>query len=85
MTAVSKGLIVGGGIAGLASAVALQRAGVRCDVAEIGDLRPVGAGIGLGGRAPDALDELGIYDEVAATGSSLPSAATRPAAVKSPA
>jgi 2-polyprenyl-6-methoxyphenol hydroxylase-like FAD-dependent oxidoreductase len=72
MTAVSRGLIVGGGIAGLASAVALQRAGVQCDVAEIGDLRPVGAGIGLGGRAPDALEELGIYEEVAATGSPLP-------------
>lgn len=68
MTAVSKGLIVGGGIAGLASAVALQRAGVQCDVAEIGDLRPVGAGIGLAGRAPNALEELGVYDQVAATG-----------------
>jgi 2-polyprenyl-6-methoxyphenol hydroxylase-like FAD-dependent oxidoreductase len=72
MTAVSKGLIVGGGIAGLASAIALARAGVRCDVAEIGDLRPVGAGIGLGGRAPDALEELGVYEEVAATGQPLP-------------
>ncbi|MFD4600710.1 FAD-dependent monooxygenase [Streptomyces sp. NPDC058464] len=68
MTIVSKGLIVGGGIAGLSSAIALQQAGVQCDVAEIGDLRPVGAGIGLAGRAPDALDELGVYDQVVATG-----------------
>jgi 2-polyprenyl-6-methoxyphenol hydroxylase-like FAD-dependent oxidoreductase len=68
MTVVSKGLIVGGGIAGLASAIALQQAGVQCDVAEIGDLRPVGAGIGLAGRAPNALEELGVHDEVAATG-----------------
>ncbi len=68
MTAVSKGLIVGGGLAGLASAIALQRAGVQCDVAEIGDLTPIGAGIGLAGRAPNALDEIGVYNEVAATG-----------------
>ena len=68
MSFASRGLIVGGGIAGLASAIALRQAGVACDVAEIGDLRPVGAGIGLAGRAPNALDELGVYEEVAATG-----------------
>jgi 2-polyprenyl-6-methoxyphenol hydroxylase-like FAD-dependent oxidoreductase len=68
MERASKGLIVGGGIAGLSSALALQRVGVSCDVAEIGDLRPVGAGIGLAGRAPNALEELGVYEEVAATG-----------------
>jgi len=68
MTAVSKGLIVGGGVAGLAAAIALQRAGLQCDLAEIGDLRPVGAGIGIAGRGPNALEELGIYEEVAATG-----------------
>lgn len=71
LTADMKALIVGGGIAGLASAIALQRVGVECDVAEIGDLRPIGAGIGLAGRAPDALDELGVYEQVAATGQPL--------------
>lgn len=54
------GLIVGGGIAGLASAIALENVGVHCDVAEIGDLQPVGAGIGRAGRGPNALEELGI-------------------------
>lgn len=68
MASVSNGLIVGGGIAGLASAVALQRVGVHCDVVEIGDLAPIGASIGFAGRAPDALEELGIYDELFRTG-----------------
>ena len=68
MTFASRALIVGGGIAGLASAVALRQAGLEVDVAEIGDLRPVGAGIGLAGRAPNALDDLGVYEEVARTG-----------------
>jgi 2-polyprenyl-6-methoxyphenol hydroxylase-like FAD-dependent oxidoreductase len=67
MACVSKGLIVGGGIGGLASAIALQRIGVQCEVVEI-DMKPVGAGIGFAGRAPQALEELGIYDEVYATG-----------------
>ncbi|WP_395396174.1 FAD-dependent monooxygenase (plasmid) [Novosphingobium sp. BL-8A] len=67
MACVSKGLIVGAGIGGLASAIALQRIGVQCDVVEI-DRRPVGAGIGFAGRAPQALEALGIYDEVYATG-----------------
>ena len=68
MVAVAHGLIVGGGIAGLASAIALEQIGVHCDVAEIGDFGTVGAGIGIAGRAPNALQELGVYDEVAATG-----------------
>ena len=67
MTCVSKGLIVGGGIAGLAAAIALQRCGVQCHVVDL-DMKPIGAGIGFAGRAPQALEELGIYDEVYATG-----------------
>lgn len=67
MKSVSRALIVGGGIAGLASAIALQRVGVQCEVIEIGDLTPVGASIGIAGRAPNALDELGVYDRLAAT------------------
>lgn len=71
MPCVSNGLIVGGGIAGLASAIALEQIGIDCDLVELGDLRPVGAGIGIAGRGPNALVELGVYDEVVATGSSL--------------
>lgn len=67
MPCVSNGLIVGGGIGGLAAAIALQQIGVQCDVVEI-DAKPVGAGIGFAGRAPQALEALGIYEEVYATG-----------------
>ncbi|MCA0243466.1 MAG: FAD-dependent monooxygenase [Proteobacteria bacterium] len=63
----SKGLIVGGGIAGLGAAIALARAGVQCDVVELGEA-PAGASLSLSGRAADALDELGIYDECLASG-----------------
>lgn len=54
-------LIIGGGIAGLASAIALQKAGIQCDVIEIGET-PVGASISISGRACEALDELGVYE-----------------------
>ena len=67
MACVSKGLIVGGGIAGLSTAIALEQTGIHCDVVEIAD-GPVGAGMSLSGRVIDVLDELGIYDECYATG-----------------
>ncbi|WP_321854129.1 FAD-dependent monooxygenase [Paraburkholderia tropica] len=66
MACVSKGLIVGGGIAGLSAAIALERVGVHCDVVEIGE-KPVGAAISLTGRATEALAELGVYEECYAT------------------
>ena len=67
MACASNALIVGGGIAGLSAAVALARVGVHCDVVEIADA-PLGASLGLSGRAAEALDELGVYDECHDTG-----------------
>jgi naringenin degradation protein FdeE len=67
MACVSSALVVGGGIAGLSAAVALARAGVECDVVELADA-PLGASLALSGRAAEALDELGVYDECYATG-----------------
>jgi 2-polyprenyl-6-methoxyphenol hydroxylase-like FAD-dependent oxidoreductase len=61
MACVSTALIVGGGIAGLSAAVALGRVGVRCDVVEIAD-SPLGASLGVSGRATEALEDLGVYD-----------------------
>ena len=61
MACVSKALIIGGGIAGLSSAIALARVGVQCDVVELAD-QPLGASLGISGRAAEALDELGVYD-----------------------
>jgi 2-polyprenyl-6-methoxyphenol hydroxylase-like FAD-dependent oxidoreductase len=62
MACVSTALIVGGGIAGLSAALALGRVGVHCDVVEIADT-PLGASLGVSGRAAEALEELGVYDE----------------------
>ena len=63
MACVSTALSIGGGIAGLSAAIALTRKGVRCDVVELADA-PLGASLGISGRAAQALDELGIYDQV---------------------
>ncbi|KAJ0967527.1 hypothetical protein J5N97_024444 [Dioscorea zingiberensis] len=54
-------VIVGGGIAGLATAVALRRVGFKCLVLErAAELRAAGAAIGLFPNAFKALDSLGV-------------------------
>lgn len=60
MTA-KQALIIGGGIGGLAAAVALQRAGLAVTVCErVPELREAGAGITLWSNAVKALDKLGL-------------------------
>lgn len=71
MACISKALIVGGGIAGLSAAIALSRAGVQCDVVEVGASLG-GASIGITGRAADALGELGVYDACFAASTPFP-------------
>lgn len=67
MACASTALIVGGGIGGLAAAVALARVGVKCDVVELADA-PLGASLAFSGRAAQALDELGVYERSHDTG-----------------
>jgi 2-polyprenyl-6-methoxyphenol hydroxylase-like FAD-dependent oxidoreductase len=58
-------VVVGGGIGGLASAVALRSAGWEVQVLERSDeLREVGAGISLWPNALRALDLLGVGDRI---------------------
>ena len=71
MGCASTALIVGGGIAGLATAIALTRVGVRCEVVEKGNPKE-GASLGISGRAADAIAELGIYDLVHKAGKPFP-------------
>lgn len=53
--------IIGGGIAGLTTALALERSGMRATVYEAApELRPVGAGLGLAANAVKAFDVLGL-------------------------
>ncbi len=67
MACISTALIVGGSIAGMNAAIALAQAGVQVDVVELAH-EPMGASLAFSGRAAMALVELGIYDEVHATG-----------------
>jgi FAD-dependent urate hydroxylase len=65
-------VIVGGGIGGLTSAIALQRAGHRVRIFDqVRELRPVGAGISLWSNGVKVLNELGLGDRVAAMGGDM--------------
>lgn len=64
---VDKVLVVGGGVAGLAAAAALAGKGVAVDLVEISSTgEPVGAAITLVNRAFDAMDEIGVLDQIEA-------------------
>jgi 2-polyprenyl-6-methoxyphenol hydroxylase-like FAD-dependent oxidoreductase len=65
----TKALIVGGGITGLATAMVLSRQGIEVDLIERQQqVQALGSGITLIGPALRALDRLGVYDECVARG-----------------
>jgi len=62
-----KAIIIGGGIGGLAAAIALERVGIEAHVFErAAELREVGAGISLWANAIHALDAIGLGDSIRA-------------------
>ena len=61
-------MVVGAGIAGLATAVALQRHGHRVTILEERTDTSSGAGISIWPNALAALDEIGLGDAVRAAG-----------------
>lgn len=62
-------LVVGGGIGGLSTAIALRRAGVEAEVFERApELREVGAGISIWPNATRILREWGVLDALVARG-----------------
>lgn len=65
--------ILGGGIAGLTTAIALKKIGIDSEIFEgSAQLSPMGAGLGLGKNAIMAFDALGIKEEVCKRGKLLP-------------
>jgi 2-polyprenyl-6-methoxyphenol hydroxylase-like FAD-dependent oxidoreductase len=69
MTAVSKVAIAGAGVAGLAAAIQLAKAGVTVDVFEAKpELSALGSGISLQGNALRVFDALGAWDDIRAAG-----------------
>src|SRR3712207_2388687 len=69
MPAVNSVLVVGGGLAGAATAIHLARAGVAVDLVEIKpDVAALGSGITLQGNALRELRSLGVWEEVQAAG-----------------
>ncbi|MBY0336357.1 MAG: flavin-dependent oxidoreductase [Acetobacteraceae bacterium] len=62
-------LVIGGGIGGLVAALSLQAAGFAPEVFEgVPEIRPLGVGINLQPHAVRELTELGLAEELAATG-----------------
>lgn len=70
-------LVVGAGIAGLATAVALQRRGFEATIVEERIDTSVGAGISIWPNALAALDEIGLGDAVRAAGGRVAAGAMR--------
>lgn len=70
-------MVVGAGIAGLATAVALQRRGHRVTILEERTDTSSGAGISIWPNALAALDEIGLGDAVRASGGRVSAGAMR--------
>src|SRR3954462_5866873 len=69
MSAVDSVLVVGGGLAGTATAIHLAARGVAVDLVEIKpDIAALGSGITLQGNALRELKALGVWDQVQAAG-----------------
>jgi salicylate hydroxylase len=65
-----KAVIIGGGIAGLATAIALKREKTSCVVDERApELREVGAGLAIRANGVNALRHLAVMPEVMAAAS----------------
>lgn len=65
-------IIAGGGIAGLASAIALEQAGWSVSIHErAAEIRPLGAALSLWPNATAALDRLEVFERVAAVAQPL--------------
>ena len=61
----TRAIIIGGGIGGLTTAIALRRAGIDALVCErVAELREIGAGLSLWANALKAFDQLGLAEPI---------------------
>ncbi len=64
-----KGIIIGAGIGGLTTAIALQQASIDFEIMEATpELKPVGAGIVMASNAMQVFERLGIEQDILSTG-----------------
>jgi len=78
MAAVDKVVIVGGGVAGMTSAILLAEAGVAVDVLELkDDISALGSGITVQGNALRVFEHLGIWETIQKTSYSFDSVGLR--------
>src|SRR5580698_9350418 len=69
MTTKCRIAIVGGGLAGLATALALAKVGMRAEIFETAPaLGEVGAAVGISSQATKALQAIGLGEKIAAIG-----------------
>jgi 2-polyprenyl-6-methoxyphenol hydroxylase-like FAD-dependent oxidoreductase len=67
--AISKALVVGGGVAGMSCAIQMRKAGITVDLIDIDpDWRVYGAGITITGPTLRALQTIGVLGQVIAAG-----------------
>jgi FAD-dependent urate hydroxylase len=67
-----KAIIIGAGIGGLTTAIALKRAGYQIEVYDrVKELRPVGAGISLWSNGVKVMNWLGLGDEIQKIGGEM--------------
>lgn len=67
-----RALVIGGGIGGLATAIALKQVGIEATVFEsAGGLREVGAGLTLWTNAVRVLQKLGLAEALQTIGTSI--------------
>lgn len=70
----SKIAILGGGIAGLTTAIALHQKGFKTEIFEAApEIKGVGAGLALAANAMKGFDRLGLMEEIVGLGKVLPS------------
>lgn len=67
-----KVIIIGAGMGGLTTAIAMTQAGYEVEVYDrVGQLRPAGAGISLWSNGVKVLNHLGLGEEIAALGGAM--------------